>query len=223
MQQPELEPVITIDPDTRVVTVPKQLYNIAVVGDHNAETVYITVPRFFDGIDLSYDNPDPKATDDHLPFIRFLNAKGEYGEVRPSLEYVDINGIEHIKLGWPIGHPVTDYSGEIQFSVVFKATELHEDLTSDVMYQWQTLVGKMNIQQTLPTEAKEQVYATAKEQFYYEVFKQIAELKFDIRQIDAEAIKALTDRVQTLSLIVSDLDRELNDAAWVKNKSTKSE
>ena len=81
----------------------------------------------------------------------------------------------------------------------------------------------MNIQQTLPTEAKEQVYATAKEQFYYEVFKQIAELKFDIRQIDAEAIKALTDRVQTLSLIVSDLDRELNDAAWVKNKSTESE
>ena len=54
MQQPELEPVITIDPDTRVVTVPKELYNIAVVGDHNAETVYITVPRFFDGIDFIY-------------------------------------------------------------------------------------------------------------------------------------------------------------------------
>lgn len=216
MQRPELEPVITIDPDTRVVTVPEKLYNIAVVGDHNAETVYIVVPRFFDGIDLSYDNPDPKATDDHIPFIRVLNAQGEYCEVRPSLEYVDIDGVEHIKLGWPIGQPVTNYSGEIQFSVIFKATELHEDLTSNVMYQWQTLVGKMNIQQTLPTEAKEQVYATTREQFYYEVFKQIAELKFDIRQIDAEAIQSLTDRVQTLSLFVSELNEELNNGAWTK-------
>ena len=35
MQQPELEPVITIDPDTRVVTVPKELYNIAPSQDTN--------------------------------------------------------------------------------------------------------------------------------------------------------------------------------------------
>ena len=47
------EPEIIINPDTRLITVPKELYNIAVVSDDNAEQVKIRIPRYFDGNDFS--------------------------------------------------------------------------------------------------------------------------------------------------------------------------
>ena len=39
------EPEIIINPDTRKINIPQELYNIGVVSDNNAEMVNIRIPR----------------------------------------------------------------------------------------------------------------------------------------------------------------------------------
>ena len=53
MLEPDTEPVIEIDSDLRKITVPSELYDIGVVGDHLCEVIYFRCPRYFDGKDLS--------------------------------------------------------------------------------------------------------------------------------------------------------------------------
>lgn len=47
---PSSEPKIIIDADLRIITVPEELIDIGVVGDHYAETVYFDCPRFSTGL-----------------------------------------------------------------------------------------------------------------------------------------------------------------------------
>ena len=64
MLEPDTEPIIQIESDLRHITIPKELYNIAVTGDHLSETIYFQIPRYFDGEDLS----------GHDCLIRYINA-----------------------------------------------------------------------------------------------------------------------------------------------------
>ena len=135
MLNPDTEPVIMIDSDLRKITVPDELYNIGVAGDHNAETIYFHVPRYFDGNDLS----ERKCK------IRFINAGNEYGESDIcNLETSD----DHIKFGWTIDNKATRYTGVIQFTVQF------EIISSQNMidYQWQTTPAELYVLAGLPIE-----------------------------------------------------------------------
>lgn len=120
----DVEPEITVDMDTRTVTVPTELQNIGVVADNNAETVYIRIPSVtFDGIDLT----------DKTPYIEYINAGKEYNTYKITEIEVEENSI---KLGWTIDNNVTRYAGTISFQVSF---ELNND------YKWSTIPSTMNI------------------------------------------------------------------------------
>lgn len=121
--EPETEPVIIIDSDLRKITVPDELYNVGVTGDHMAETIYFNSPRYFDGNDLS----------EHKCIIRYINAGGEYGE--DEVVNVEI-GTDNIKFGWAIDNYVTRYQGNVSFTVQFETKE---------QYQWQTTPATVNI------------------------------------------------------------------------------
>lgn len=50
------EGVFVIDWDTRIISIPEELENIAICDDHNSETVYFICDRYFDGQDLNDNN-----------------------------------------------------------------------------------------------------------------------------------------------------------------------
>lgn len=125
---PDTEPEITINPDTREISVPKELYNIAVVADDNAETVKIRIPRYFDGNDLS----NRHCT---ISFNNAANRRGVYTVRNITIEE------DSLVLNWNISKFVTEKSGKIQFIVEFKK-EIDE---RGLSYSWSTLPTEMNV------------------------------------------------------------------------------
>lgn len=125
---PDTEPEITINPDTREITVPQELYNIAVVADDNAEMVKIRIPRYFDGEDFSLRNCT-------ISFNNAANRRGVYIVRNITIEE------EFLVLNWYISKFVTEKFGKIQFVVEFKK----EIDNRGMSYSWSTLPTEMNV------------------------------------------------------------------------------
>lgn len=125
---PDTEPEITISPDTREITVPPELYNIAVVADDNAEMVKIRIPRYFDGEDFSLRNCT-------ISFNNAANRRGIYTVRNITIEE------ESLVLSWYISKFVTEKSGKIYFVVEFKK----EIDNRGMSYSWSTLPAEMNV------------------------------------------------------------------------------
>lgn len=185
---PNTEPMIEIDADLRKITVPQELVNIAVEGDHLSETVYIKAPRYFDGIDLSV----------HSALVRFVNAGNEYGEYKVT----DIESDEDsIILGWAINKYATRYRGKIYFTVQF------DTVTSDgIQYQWQTTPAELNILAGLNIEKT----ITEKDDILFRTLtNQIQELQ--------EAVGALQQQVGTYDDIVARLEQLESDVKYLQD------
>lgn len=125
---PDTEPEIIINPDTRKIDVPKELHNIGVVADDNSEMVKIRIPRYFDGNDLSKRNCT-------ISFNNAANRRGVY-----TVRNITIEG-DSLVLIWHISKFVTEKSGKIQFVVEFKK-EIDE---RGMSYSWSTLPAEMNV------------------------------------------------------------------------------
>ncbi len=124
MLNPDTEPEITVDMDSRTITVPKELQNIGVVDDNNAETVYIRIPSTtFDGISLT----------DKVAYIEYINAGNEYSTY--EITDVSVEG-DTIKLGWTIDNNVTRYAGTVAFQLTFELS---------TTYKWSTVPATLNI------------------------------------------------------------------------------
>ncbi len=109
---PPDEPLYEIDLDTRTIKAPEFL---SVEYDHNAETVYFCVDRYYDNTDLSelfavvqYENADP--------------IKEKRGYVYP-VPYFDVSGPDvppqKMLFPWVIQGPATAFAGTVTFSVKF--------------------------------------------------------------------------------------------------------
>ena len=120
------EPTLTIDSNLRKITVPQQLYNIGVAGDHLCEEIFFECPRYFDGNDLS----------EHDCVVRYVNAGKEYGEF--NVTNMTVND-DSLLFGWKIDNYVTRYSGVINFTVQFNT------VLDGIKYQWQTTPAQLNI------------------------------------------------------------------------------
>lgn len=102
------EPEMIINPNTRQIHIPRELYNIGVVNEDNAETVKIRIPRRFDGCDFG----------DKTCEIIFVNALGEKHTYPVDEKVVNENDIV---LSWYIEKNVTKKEGTVQFIVTFIA------------------------------------------------------------------------------------------------------
>lgn len=105
------EPIYNIDLNSRTIETPKYL---SVKYDHNAETIYFAVDRYFDNVDLSnvfcaiqYQNANPDTSQNG--FIYYV-------------EYIDITSLadeNKMLIPWVIEGHATAFSGPITFSIKF--------------------------------------------------------------------------------------------------------
>ena len=122
------EPELIINPNTRKIDIPEELYHIGVVTDDNAEMVKIRIPRYFDGCDLS----TRKCT---ISYNNALKERGVYTVTEIRIED------DSLLLNWYISKFVTRKSGKIHFVVVFK-----KDIDERGMsYSWSTLPAELNV------------------------------------------------------------------------------
>ena len=118
-----------IDANTRVINPPNNNYTYAVSGDDLAETIYFTIDRYFDNIDLSTKN---------IAVLSQINGQKRLTEIT----FKDITSMPNmIIFGWPISKILTEKtSGILEFSVRFYTSN-----GSSIDYSLSTLPAKLNI------------------------------------------------------------------------------
>ena len=122
---PKDETIYEVDLNTRTIQAPQFL---SVEREHNAETIYFKVDRFFDGVDLAK----------HATCVFcFKNAnpnKNRNGFVYPP-PFIDITTFadeNKILIPWVIEGAATAYSGNVTFSIQFYQVEkLIEGMTEE--------------------------------------------------------------------------------------------
>lgn len=104
---PRTENIYSVNLNTRTIESPEFL---SVVDDHNSETIYFLVDRFFDNIDLSTT----------ACVIQYINAKGE-GRLY-SVPFYDIetfHAMDKMLIPWCIEGEATKASGNVTYSIRF--------------------------------------------------------------------------------------------------------
>lgn len=112
------------------------LTNIVVSKDTNSQILSFTIPRFFDGVDLSK----------KLISIKFLNSskKGDRSAA------VNIETTEDtLTFGWLIEMSATIVPGKLNFAIEF----LEIDVNDNLIYCWQTLPATINIEKGLDVDS----------------------------------------------------------------------
>lgn len=122
-----IEPEIIINSNTREIIVPKELYNIGVVSDNNAEQVKIKILRYFDGNDLS-------TKDCTISYNNACNERGVYS----ATKLIEDN---YLVIYWNIENFVTKKAGKIKFIVEFK--QLIDERGKP--YSWSTTSAELNV------------------------------------------------------------------------------
>lgn len=150
---PSQEPVFNVDLNTRTIEVPGHFRNLATKGDHNAETIWFALDRYFDGKDLSLksweivvdDRTNEKAKVDVTWAVQFVNALGEeslhpivWKNVKESSAGQDSDFYKEgqnatLNLGWDIHYDLTKAAGRVSFSL--RCYVLHG---SDIIYNIST-------------------------------------------------------------------------------------
>lgn len=100
-------PVITIDLQSRLVTIPKEISILGVESDDDVNRLRFKVPRYYGEVDLSEFEIN----------INYRNAKKNpdlYMVMDKQLTY------EEITFSWLVGRFATQYKGDVQFNVCFK-------------------------------------------------------------------------------------------------------
>jgi len=122
------EPEMIINPNTRKIFIPKELYNICVTTDDNSEIVKIRIPRIFDGFDFS-------TKECIILYNNALKERGVYNVRGISIED------DSLLLPWHISNHVTKQSGNIYFAVKFKRSIDERGMS----YSWSTLPAELNV------------------------------------------------------------------------------
>ena len=125
------EPVFNVILNTREIEIPAAFKNLAVYGEHRAETIWFALDRYFDGVDLS----QKKAG------IQFQNSQVEM--LLPiDFKKVNDDNPDELLLGWQITSDVTSVSGRLDFGLKFFETD---DVTKTAKYILNTKMATVNI------------------------------------------------------------------------------
>lgn len=138
LKLPAEEPTFNIDANSRKIEVPSEFKSngLSVQGDNLAETVFFTIARYFDYMDLSTCEISINwkmgtETGKTQNFILSTNIKPGY-----------------IVFGWPINSAITKKNGSLSFAVEFSKTETQNDNTVKT-YSFNTLPATINIKEGL--------------------------------------------------------------------------
>ena len=130
------EPLFEIDANSRKITIPNEFRSngLSVQNDHLAETVFFSIDRYFDYMDLS--NTDIT-----------INWKmgSEIGKTKNFIMSTEIVPGKII-FGWPVNNTVTKKSGSLTFAVEFCKKD---ENTGAILYDFNTLAASITIKDGL--------------------------------------------------------------------------
>lgn len=127
---PDTETIYEIDLNKRIIQSPEYL---SVQQDHNAETVFFKIDRFFDNVDLSTT----------VCVVQYINAAGVHRLYAVPFYDISTYGKENKMIfPWCIEGGATEVAGEVQYSIRFyKISENGDYLT----YNLSTLPAKSKV------------------------------------------------------------------------------
>lgn len=137
---PSDEPRFIIDANSRTITIPPEFQFLGVKNDHNAETIYFEIDRYFDDEDLSK----------HACVVQFSNKNNsDDGGIYPvtTMDTTSVDG--KIIFGWEIKSDATSLVGDIYFSVRFYSINSTDYVFT---YNFNTLTAKSVILDTLDVD-----------------------------------------------------------------------
>ena len=111
------EPRFIIDANERTITIPDEFTFLGVLNDHNAETVYFEIDRYYDQIDLSQ----------KTCIIQYESRANKHGGFYPvtKLDTTTVPG--KVIFGWEVQNDETSCPGYLEFSVRFYSTKQDDD------------------------------------------------------------------------------------------------
>ena len=114
---PSDEPRFIIDANERTISIPDGFTFLGVLNDHNAETVYFEIDRYYDQTDLS------KKT----CIVQYESRANKHGGFYPvtKLDITTVPG--KIIFGWEVQNDATSCPGDLEFSVRFYSTKQDDD------------------------------------------------------------------------------------------------
>ena len=148
------EQEFTINTNTRVITVPNDFVKngVGVVGDHMAEILFFSLPRFFDVMDLN----------SCKIYIYWKNTGLKGDEAvnhveRPMAEYADG---DMLYFGWALSKEVTVVAGTIEFGIEFVGAPESGDA---INFRLVTQPAKLTIKPALEFDNAEALEANARD------------------------------------------------------------
>lgn len=132
------EPDFTIDTNTRVITVPPEFTKngVGVMGDHLAEILFFTMPRFFDVVDLL------ESTNINIYWYNSGVRELQYHKATPVVKYAVG---DTLYLGWAISELASVAAGNVEFFFEFE----HTNADGLVDFRLETQPAKVSIKPTL--------------------------------------------------------------------------
>lgn len=142
---PANKPIYEIDLNSRMVATPEVL---SVEYDHNSKSIFFSVDRFFDNIDLSemscviqYQNANPDK------------KKNGYIYGVPFYDLITFKDEGKILFQWDVEGPATAYKGVVTFSIKFYRISNHE-IIDDETGQNTAIKVYDYVLNTLPSKTK---------------------------------------------------------------------
>ena len=168
---PSTERIYNVNLYTRQIETPDFL---SVRTDHEAETIYFKVPRFFNHMDLSNTNC----------IISYVNADGE-GRIYP-VPYYDITTCvdeNAMLIPWCIEGEATKTAGKVQYSIKFY--KLNEE-TNEILYSLSTMTSTSQVLYGLESKIDEEstVYKASDLDAIYNRIAEVQRQAEDVYWID---------------------------------------
>lgn len=140
MSNPQTEPKFIIDLNTRIISIPPELYCVGIENDHNAETIYFETNRYFDDIDLY----------NASIAIQQINGLGKKYVFPVVYKYVDQSeegeSGERLSFGWTLSSDVLAAAGKIYFTVRFFELENNKNIFK---YNLNTKIAEVQVEKGL--------------------------------------------------------------------------
>jgi hypothetical protein len=130
MVNEETESKFIINADTRTISIPKQFQEgAAIYRDHDSETIYFEIDRYFDSVDLY----------NKSCIIQYINANGGQYVFSVTDKYISDDN-KKVIFAWDLSNNVTAYAGQVKFSVRFFSLE-----NNVYTYNWGTRTATITI------------------------------------------------------------------------------
>lgn len=198
---PTDEPRFIIDANERTISIPDSFTFLGVLNDHNAETVYFEIDRYYDQTDLS------KKT----CIVQYESRANKHGGFYPvtKLDITTVPG--KIIFGWEVQNDVTSCPGDLEFSVRFYSTKQDDDRII-FSYNFNTEVAVLPVKDGLDTMEEAVQIESGEVQTLTDKFTGL--LKY---------AKEVQERVESVDIVTLDAINAANTATQKAKEASSSE